>query len=479
MSQHLHGVFYFMRRIFKLSAAFVAASIVSACTPDDIIPTTAVPSAGVRFINAVPDTNPMDFRFVDLVENSAHFKITFRNNVVTTVGVPASTLIQFKPAKVGSRHFRIFLNDTSQVVASTVLKDTTVTINEGSRYTAILWGNGRGAAPGIPFLFIEETPPDPGAGNVALRVINATTSAIDVRQFADPNGTGVVPAACTAPACWDDVAPLTATAWVIVPADTIRFNVQPGVGGTALFPNPRALLGFPTAISGAGTGGAPVPCNPATQTCDTEALPGTTIPGSAVTAIVFPGSQACSNAPQTNVFLFTTGNTATLSATAGGYARSAGSFITDGIAAGMTVTACGFLQPENNGSSTVAAVTATTLTVTKAVGPIVEAGSTGSTTLAATATGYSRPAGDFIADGFRVGMPINATGFGIATNNGPSTITAVTATDLTVTKPGTPLAAEAAAAGRTITNTSTRFIGAPRPAISFMWDRRPPRPAGM
>lgn len=54
---------------------------------------------------------------------------------------------------------------------------------------------------------------------------------------------------------------------------------------------------------------------------------------------------------------------------------------------------------------------------------------TGSTTLAATTTGYTRSAGSFVDDGFRAGMEVTPAGF---TANPVSTITAVTASTLTV-----------------------------------------------
>jgi hypothetical protein len=56
----------------------------------------------------------------------------------------------------------------------------------------------------------------------------------------------------------------------------------------------------------------------------------------------------------------TTGSTA-LSATATGYARAAGSFITDGFRVGMEVVGSGFASPDNNAAKTVTAVTATAL----------------------------------------------------------------------------------------------------------------------
>src|SRR5262245_16116807 len=121
---------HFMRRIIQLSALCLAAGVVSACRPDQIVETENIPTAGVRFINAVPDSagaQGLDLRFIDLVESNAHFRIAFRNNPQTSGGVVASTQIQYKNTRAGARHFRIFLDDTLQSVASTFLKDTTVT----------------------------------------------------------------------------------------------------------------------------------------------------------------------------------------------------------------------------------------------------------------------------------------------------------------------------------------------------------------
>ena len=268
-----------MRRFTQLSVLCLATGALSACSPDKVITTETVPTAGVRFINAVPDTagsGGLDFRFVDIVESNAQFKIPFRNSITTTAGVPASILVEYKNTRAGQRHFRIFLSDTLQAVAQTVLKDTTVTIEAGKKYTALLWGNARaGQAPSMRLSFLEDAPPDPGT-NVALRVINATGTAIDVRQYLS---TTTVPTA----ASWANVGPLSVSAYATVAPGQYRYNVQPAGGGTSLFSDPLALLG-------------------AAATVDVEALPGTTVAGSAVTAIVFPRSVAGSKAPQAAAF---------------------------------------------------------------------------------------------------------------------------------------------------------------------------------
>ena len=254
-----------------------------ACNPDEVIPTENIPTGGVRFINAVPDTGAaygLDFRFVDLAENNAQFRIPFRNNPATSgsgaTAVTASTQIQYKPARAGARHFRIFLSDSLQSIATVVLKDSTMTVEAGKNYTVMLWGYARSTGADKMKLSVwEEAVADPGA-NVALRVINATSAPIDVRQYVS---TATVPAAAT----WAAVPPLTASAYVTAAPAQFRFNVQPGGGGTTLFSDALALIGQ-------------------TGTVDTEALPGTSVAGSAITAIVFPRSVAGSKAPQATAF---------------------------------------------------------------------------------------------------------------------------------------------------------------------------------
>ena len=271
-----------MRRIIQLSMLGLAASAVAACTPEALVEVEDTPTAGVRFVNAVPDTGAafgMDFRFVDIVESNSAFRIGFRNNPQTTSGVTGSSQIQYKAAQAGSRHFKIFLDDTLQSIASVVLKDSTVNLEAGHNYTFLLWGNARSSGSDRMRLnVIDENVPDPG-NQVALRVINATSGAIDVRQYV---ATGTVPAAAT----WGNVAPYTISSYVNVAPSQIRYNVQPAGGGTTLFSDALALIGQPAGTATAGC----------TVGVDCEALPGTTVPGSAVTLIVFPRSVAGSKA---------------------------------------------------------------------------------------------------------------------------------------------------------------------------------------
>jgi hypothetical protein len=277
-----------MRRVLQLTMLCVVASVAGACSPDKTIATENIPTAGVRFINAVPDTGAaygLDFRFVDLPESNAHFRITFRNGPNTAAGVTGSTLIQYKAARAGARHFRVFLDDTIQTIAQTVLKDSTLNLEAGKNYTVLLWGRARSTgADRMKLTVIEENVADPGT-NVALRVINTTGAPVDVRQYL---ATGAVPATPT----WANVAAYSISTYVTAAPAQIRYNVQPAGGGTALFSDGLALIGNPngTSVSGCTVG------------VDCDGAPGTTVAGSAVTAIIFPASVTGTKAPQGGIF---------------------------------------------------------------------------------------------------------------------------------------------------------------------------------
>jgi len=275
-----------MRRIIRLSAmCLVAGAAMSACSPETVINTPVTPTAGVRFINAVPDSAGafgLDFRFVDIVESNAQFRVPFRNAPATSAGVTASSLTQYKAAAAGSRHFVIFLDDTIQTIATTKLKDSTLTLVDGKNYTVILWGAARAGQ--MKLTVIEESITDPGSSKVALRVVNAGAGAIDVRTY--PTG-GTLPAAAT----WSNVQNYALSSFVTADTGSITYNVQPAGGGTALFTDMVALLGAP-ASSSAGAGGK----------LDIDPLPGTRVGGSAVTLVVYPRSTALSRTPQTAAF---------------------------------------------------------------------------------------------------------------------------------------------------------------------------------
>jgi hypothetical protein len=276
-----------MRRIHNLSILGLMAGVLGACAPEEIVQTEDIPTAGVRFINAVPDTSAMDFRFVDQVESNAHWNVTYRNAPTISAGQPASATVQYKAARAGSRTFKIFQNGgcspdaCTQADAMVEMASQTVTLEAGRNYTALLWGYsnpGRAGAPaglpaGAPAMvldFYEETVADPGA-QVAIRVINATAAAIDASFFVS---TGTAPGTPT----WAAVPAMSRTTYQLTAPGQYRVTAT-GVTQTSNL----ALIGA------AAVTAAPGPF---------DATPGTEVAGSAVTAIVWPRSVATSPAPQ-------------------------------------------------------------------------------------------------------------------------------------------------------------------------------------
>jgi hypothetical protein len=284
-----------MRRIYKLSMA--AFALASACSdPKGTILNPVGPTASVRFINAVTDTGGttgLDFRFVDIVENNAQAGILFRNSPVSG-DAPAwigSTKIEYKPAAAGTRYFKIFLSDPTQSVASTVINTTTLPIDAGSNtvmpndttlvlaagknYTVIVWGEARtGSANPIHIAAWEEGVADPAA-NVALRVLNTTPGVI--------NATAVDNTTTATVATWTGIPAYSASAYVTTPPASITYNIT----------------GFAT-LSGLAMPGQPAKASSGGGTVDLPAVPGTSIAGSAVTAIVWPRSVAgATTVPQT------------------------------------------------------------------------------------------------------------------------------------------------------------------------------------
>jgi len=313
---------YFMRRIIQLSTACLVVGVVSACSGRDAVTNTGVdPTAGVRFINAVPDTagsSGLDFAFVDKVENNRQYAIPFRNNITTSGGVPASTQIEYLATDAGpQRHFRIFLDDTMPEVASTRLGcsgdgpcvgDSTLNIEDGHRYTALLWGNSRaGATPALKLTIIDETC-DPG-DQIGLRVINTTNAAIDVRVYQNvaaatgnntvntftvpttPTWAAIPPMSVSSCINFAPTAPTTSASGTTT-TTTYKFNVRAAGGTTNMFSDAPALIGQAnnTQANGCFVG----------KDCD--ATPGTSASGSALTAIIFPRSVAGTKAPQTSAY---------------------------------------------------------------------------------------------------------------------------------------------------------------------------------
>jgi hypothetical protein len=156
-----------VHRLLALSGLAVVAAGCGSDSKESTTPSQVV--AYVRYVNAVPDTSAVDFRFVDAVENSPIF--------------PGVTYGQYSPYQAtgtGARHIKIFMNplpyrtDSSQIVAKQFLVDTTVTFEANTHYTVLHAGYAKaGATPKQGLYVIKDDLPAKAGGKIALRAINA------------------------------------------------------------------------------------------------------------------------------------------------------------------------------------------------------------------------------------------------------------------------------------------------------------------
>ena len=93
---------------------------------------------------------------------------------------------------------------------------------------------------------------------------------------------------------------------------------------------------------------------------------------------------------------------------------------------------------------------------------------TGTTTISATATGFSRSVGSFVSDGFAVGQTVVSSGFAVLGYNGASVITAVDALTMTTAPLSGVHGIEAGDADELILASQSIAAGAERRSFSFV-----------
>jgi hypothetical protein len=262
-----------MKTIYRIALVSAMAGGVVACDEGaDTIPVDPVPLAAVRFINAVPDTMAMDYRFVDFVTNSGMFDAAFRTGQA-----------QYLPIEAGSHTFRVFLSSSDQAIATTVVNETTFDFADGGRYTVLHSGYMRsGGSPAAAVTVVEDDAPTPAAGRVGLRVLNLAGDLGAVDVFVGTTTGAGLPAAT---ATWTNVAFGTFTPYVEL--DTAALRVAATATGTAA----PLLVANTAAPVGAPASGVSSP------------ITGVRIAGSVITVVILPRSVAGSMAPQSAAFL--------------------------------------------------------------------------------------------------------------------------------------------------------------------------------
>ncbi|MFL5582671.1 MAG: DUF4397 domain-containing protein [Gemmatimonadaceae bacterium] len=158
-----------IRRILALG---LVAAAVTACSDDD--PTGASdggPKAYVRVINVMPDTGKIDFRYVDKVENTTGYGLSF------------GQASNYDRVGAGARQMKVFRNSPTLdiAVASQVVATDELTF-EAQKYYTILLGGRRDDNAGTLTLVSDDSTaiPAEAAGKFQLRAYNVSGQALDV-----------------------------------------------------------------------------------------------------------------------------------------------------------------------------------------------------------------------------------------------------------------------------------------------------------
>ena len=259
-----------LSRLHLLPLALVA---MAACHDNGVTVNSRPPLGGVRFINAVADGGPVDIRMVDQVEWSA----SSVNGTNLGLAFRAGTIHWATEAK--ARHIRVFPTDSSLAVTTQILLDTTITIDPNKNVTLMLVGS-RAAGGKVSFVKIDDNPA-PSTSQIAVRLVNASSPG-STPANADGYITNSTSAALPAVASFPNVAPMTASAYVVKDTGQFAVRVTPA-GSTASIWSAAAPAGAPAnGLIGATAGGSGG--------------------GSALSAYLFPRSVAGTAAPQSAAF---------------------------------------------------------------------------------------------------------------------------------------------------------------------------------
>ena len=255
-----------------LAAFFVVA--VTACSDDPLSTEVApAPFTSIRWVNAVPDTVAMDYRIVDYPSNASEPNLAFRASSGNWRNLPP-----------GAHHIKVFFTNTTQAgtnvsVVSQTFVDTTLTFDEGKKYTILHYGFAKAAAtPKQQLVVIEDVPPSPAAGQIALRAINAAPALGTIDLYAIPAAAtgGATTGAATFPA----LAPGAIAPWMAMS------SVATGsyrVAATA----PASTAALADALAPVGVAAVPSTTVAGVVSQPLDAIAGTQQEQSALTAVVF------------------------------------------------------------------------------------------------------------------------------------------------------------------------------------------------
>jgi hypothetical protein len=255
-------------RIFHVAALCALAGGLAACDDGtEGTPFEPEPLAAIRFVNAVPDTMAMDYRFTTAVLNAGMYDATFRTVQENYVPFPA-----------GNYTITVFLSSNDPAIAQQVIATVTDDYADAGRYTFVHSGALRAGSATATIL--EDNATAPAAGKVALRVLNLGAGMGSLDVFVGTTGTGLPSGA----ASWTNVAFGAATGYVEFDAAALR--VAATATGTAA---PLVVANTAAPAGSAATGVQ-------------SAIPGVQQVGSVLTVVILPASTPGSMAPQTSAY---------------------------------------------------------------------------------------------------------------------------------------------------------------------------------
>jgi uncharacterized protein DUF4397 len=263
-------------KVYRLLPVALLA-LFAGCSGDSVSTlVTPAPHAAVRWVNAVPDTMPMDYRIVDIVTNANEASVAYGGSSGAYRSVPP-----------GQHHIRVFPASTVAAacngpdVVSKVLLDTTVTFAVNHYYTVLHAGYMKaGASPSQRLIVTDDVFPAATAGHFSLRIASGFATATDVFMLAAADtGTAVV-----APAAYPNLGFGTVTPYASVVTSAtspagMSYRISAAAAGTT---TPRLANGLLPVGTAAYAGSTSVP--------PLDPVGGSEQDGSVLTAVVLPAA---------------------------------------------------------------------------------------------------------------------------------------------------------------------------------------------
>ena len=259
-------------RLFACCGVALAAG----CKKDATFTEPLPAYAHMTWLNAVPDTQQLDMRVIDIATNASFMDADFR-------------AAQFFPLNIepGTRRIKVFLSSSVDSIAKKFLIDTTYTFADNQNYSFVLVGQSRASATNpVHAVITNLSSVNVGPGQFAIRVVNLapslggvltavpdTSAAPDVyvlRSDGVPAGTATAPGLAFG----------AASQYVVL--DTGAYYVALTAPGAAT----------PKVVVGTVPPGTP-------PSSGTPPIAGSHIAGSVITAVIMPRSSPGSPAPQT------------------------------------------------------------------------------------------------------------------------------------------------------------------------------------